>query len=125
MKKFIAISLLASFSASIYANTAASVFKKSTPIPHYLQNEVIQSLLAQYPCINSYGVSEVKTSMTERVLGQGQSETFYTTTLNVNFIYDYHPRTVSVNVVSSEFKHAKEQLEFFQVESIEESVYCD
>lgn len=123
MKYLIGLSLL--IMTSSYANTTTSAFKKDSALPLYLKSQMLEELAAQYPCINPNGISEIKTIAAENLMGQGKSQIMYSTTLRVNFTYDYHPRSATLEVLSSELKQAKEQLEFYQIDSIEGDIYCD
>lgn len=89
--------LFASFS---FANTVNSVFLTNSDLSNELKEEVIVAVEKSFPCVNSYGLKEVETTVRKDRVDQGIIDLYFTTTFKANITYDYHPRTITVLVES-------------------------
>lgn len=121
--KFVLVALLAV--SSSFANTIESAYVENTVLSYDLKQEVLDAVVEKYPCVDSYGISEVETTMRTHRVDQGVIDRFYTTTFSVKFHYDYHPKAGKLVVESIRWDGSNPTVDWTDITSIEGSVYCD
>lgn len=92
--------LLALISLSTMANTVSSVYLTNSKLSSDLKEEVIQAVTEKFPCVDSYGLHEVETTVRRDVVDQGIIDLFFTTTFNAQVTFSDNSRTVSIVVES-------------------------
>ena len=107
------------------ANTIDSVYGAASTLNTRLRAEVMEAILTKFPCIDAYGLTEVKTIVEIDQVDQGVRDEYYTTTFKANFHYDYHPNSSVVTVKSIIWDGSNPAIDWTEVESVEGQVYCD
>jgi len=123
MKRMIIALLLVS--GAVSANTVDSVYTTNSTLSSKLKAEVMEAVLKKFPCIDSFGLSEVQTSLKIDQVDQGVRDEYYTTTFNARFHYDYHPNSAVVTVKSILWDGSNPAIDWTEIESVEGQVYCD
>ena len=119
---FLLLSLL-SFNAT--ANTTQSVFGIKSSLSSELQSEVISAVEERFPCVDRFGMKELSTTVVYDEIDQGITDEYYTTQIQVNYHFDYHPNTSVVTVKSILWDGSNPTIDWTDIESVEGSISCD
>lgn len=104
MKALIVIAMVIGTSLA-NANTIQTVFKKDTKLPVILQEKILAKVQKELPCLDPYGLRETTTAVKIDRVDNGVIDYYYSTSMVVNYHYDYHPRSATIKIDSAHFDY--------------------